>query len=149
MAAGDARLQGGPAVRDDAEALRRHATALADADAEAYGRVLTAERAAPDGDALGPEVRSALGVATQVPLELVDVARRVAVLAAPLCTTGNPRLRGEALTAVALAEAAATAAAHLVRANVRRGRLDDDPVRCADAWCAQARDVARRAGCWP
>lgn len=147
MAAGDAPLPDGSSVRDQAEVLRRRATALADADARAYGAVLEAEREEGGRERL----EAALHAATEVPLEIVDVARQVAVLAAPLCTSAstNRRLRGEALTAVVLAEAAATSAAHLVRANVRRGGLGDDLVRSADDWCGQAHDAARRSGSRP
>lgn len=142
MAAGGTPLPDGSSVRDEAEVLRRRAIALADADARAYGAVLAAEREEGGRERL----QATLHAATEVPLEIVDVARQVAVLAAPLCTSGNRRLRGEALTAVVLAEAAATSAAHLVRANVRRGRLGDDLLRSADDWCVEARDAARRSG---
>lgn len=147
MAAGGTPPPEGPAVRGQAEVLRRRATALADADAQAYGAVLVAEREAGGRERL----QAALHAATEVPLEIVDVARQVAVLAAPLCTSesSNRRLRGEALTAVVLAEAAATSAAHLVRTNVRRGSLDDDLLRLADDWCGEAHDAARRSGSRP
>lgn len=139
------RFDGAGGVLERAEALRRRVTALADADAKAYGQVLAAFRARhEDGDG-GARIRAALQNATEIPLAIVDCARQVAVLAAPLVTAGNPNLKGDAITAVVLAEAAAVSATQIVRINTRLGELDDEPVQTAEIWCAEARNAARQA----
>ncbi len=140
------RFDGAGSVLERAEELRRRVTGLADADARAYAEVLAAFQARHEDDDDGARVRAALQSATEIPLAVVDCARQVAVLAAPLVTAGNPNLRGDALTAVFLAEAAAVSAAQLVRINTRLGDLDDEPVQTADIWCAEARNAARRVG---
>lgn len=137
-------LDGSDSTCDRAEALRQRATRLADADATAYADVLAAYRAARhDGNGHG-RVREALIAATEIPLAILDCARQVADIGVPLATNGNPSLRGDAITAVMLAEAAAVSAAQLVRINTRLGNLDDEHVQTADIWCAEARDAAHQ-----
>ncbi|WP_053057993.1 cyclodeaminase/cyclohydrolase family protein [Rubrobacter aplysinae] len=101
-----------------AEGLRGQALPLARADGEAYGRVLAALRL-PAGE---PGRREALdlafGEAADVPLRVAELARETAEIAARLAEEGNPNLRGDALTALYLSEAAARSAAELVRLNV-------------------------------
>ncbi len=53
----------------------------------------------------------ALSGAAAVPMQVVEVAAQVAQVAAYLAREGNPNLRGDAITAAALAEAGARAAA--------------------------------------
>jgi len=139
------RLDGAGGVLERVEEVRRRVTALADADARAYEQVLEAFRARHEDDDGGTRVRQALQNATEVPLAIVDCARQVAVLAAPLVAAGNPNLKGDALTAVTLAEAAAVCATQLVRINTRLGDLDEEAAQTADIWCAEARNAARRA----
>lgn len=139
------RFDGAGGVLDRAEALRRRATGLADADAKAYAEVLAAFQARHEDEDQGARIRAALQSATEIPLAIVDCARQVAVLAAPLVAAGNPNLKGDAQTAVFLAEAGALSAAQIVRINTRLGDLDDEPVQTADIWCAEARNAARRA----
>lgn len=103
-----------------AEQLRSHALELADMDATAYGAVLTAT-----GDAR----RVALSAAADPPLLMARAAAEVAALAAEVAKDGNQHLVGDAATAVHLAEAAAQAAANLVRINLA-GSPDD--ARLAD-----------------
>ena len=56
----------------------------------------------------GPPTRiaAALSAATDVPLEVVQIASRVAELAARLAEEGNPNLLGDAVTAALLADLA-------------------------------------------
>lgn len=138
------RLAGAESACGRAEALRQRATRLADADAKAYGDVLAAYRAARHDGNGGGRVRETLTAATEIPLAIVDCARQVADIGVPLATGGNPSLRGDAITAVMLAEAAAVSAAHLVRINTRLGNLDDEHAQTADIWCAEARDAAHQ-----
>ncbi len=94
-----------------AETLRERAEPLARADAVAYGRVIEAQR---EGD----DVKGALSAAADVPLEVAEVGTEVAEVAARLAEEGNPNLRGDAITAVLLAEAATRAAVSLVEINL-------------------------------
>ena len=128
----------------DADDLRRRATQLADADGEAYAAVLAALRDRAKDDDGGARVRATLVEATEVPLAIVDCARRTVLVGVPLFISGNKNLRGDVLTAVTLAEAGAVSAAHLVRINSRRGDLDGSHVETAAIWCAETRDAVRR-----
>jgi methenyltetrahydrofolate cyclohydrolase len=109
-------------LADEADAIRRQAARLADEDSEAYRAVLAASRA--DGGSSGEGVAAALDRAARVPVEVAGLAARAAVLAARLALEGNPRLRGDATTALVLAEAAARSACALVRTNVEEGDGD-------------------------
>ncbi|CAN5761030.1 hypothetical protein BH18ACT15_BH18ACT15_12580 [soil metagenome] len=99
---------------------------LAQADAEAYGRVLSAYRrpAGEDGQGREQSIRAALSAAADVPLEIAEIAADVAALAADVAQAGNPNLRGDAVAAALLAEAGGRSASMLVGINLR-GR--DDP----------------------
>jgi formiminotetrahydrofolate cyclodeaminase len=106
----------------DAERIGRAAASLIELDAQAYTRVIEATRAARAG-APGPAdhaeaLAAALSHAADVPLRLVELAAKVAVLAAAVAREGNPALRGDAITADLLARASGQAAAALVRINL-------------------------------
>ena len=94
-----------------AEALKERAAPLAQADAVAYGRVIEAQR---EGD----DVKAALSAAADVPMEVAEIGVKVAEIAARLAEDGNPNLRGDAFTAVVLAEAGTRAAVALVEINL-------------------------------
>jgi formiminotetrahydrofolate cyclodeaminase len=119
------------ALTAEADRIRLSAARLADDDAHAYRRVLAAYSAArrtgstTPGD---PAVRSALEQAARVPLEVSALGARAAALAARLAVEGNPPLRGDAATAVAIAQAAVGAAARLVSINVEEGGGDQSLV---------------------
>jgi len=102
--------------------LRARALELADRDAEVYERVLAGD--ATVADAAGP------------PLEIAEVGAALTEQAAETARRAGPALRGEALTAVMLAEAACRSAALLVGIDI--GETDDGRL-------ARARDLARRA----
>jgi methenyltetrahydrofolate cyclohydrolase len=131
----DARLPSAADAARQADELRTRAAALADQDAAAYGAVLEAYRLPNDGD--GAERRdriaAALYRAATVPLEIAEIAAQAAGLAAGLAAGGNPNLRGDALAAAHLAEAAARSAAALVDINVGLGRLPGELSRRAAA----------------
>jgi len=107
---------------EQAERLRGRVAPLAQDDAEVYGRVMAAKRAAGD-------LKEALSEAADVPLAIAEVGAGVAGIALRLAESGNPNLRGDALAAVLLAEAGVRAAASLVEINLSAagtvdGRLD-------------------------
>jgi formiminotetrahydrofolate cyclodeaminase len=104
-----------------AEALCSLVTPLAQADADAYSKVLGAR---------GAKVEDALSGAADVPLSVAEAAAEVAVLAARAVAEGNARLRGDAMVAAELAAAGVRGAAELVAENLA-GR-DDDRVRRAE-----------------
>ncbi|NLU72654.1 cyclodeaminase/cyclohydrolase family protein [Streptomyces sp. HNM0575] len=117
-------------VAASADDLRGEVLPLADADAEAYGKLLAAFRDKEPGhrDRLADACRGAC----DVPLRIAGVAAAVAELAARVGTDGNSSLHGDVYTAVMLCSSAAESAAALVRINVRAGGLDDGPQRTAD-----------------
>jgi len=136
-----------PDLSATAEELRDRAAALCQADAEAYSRVVLATRRPsaqnPEGRRL--EIAAALSAATDVPMQVVEIAARVSALAARIAEEGNPNLLGDAVTAALMAEAGGRAAAALVRINldglgsdVRRSRaallLDETRESSERAW---------------
>ncbi len=112
---------------------------LADDDAVAYAAVLAAMRRSPDfGEGDRAKRRAdALQAASEIPVAVAKRAADVGEIAARLARTGNPHLRGDARTAVHLAQAAATSASELVTINVQQGQLD--PTFAAQALAAVER----------
>jgi methenyltetrahydrofolate cyclohydrolase len=134
-----------PGAVAQAEALRRRLLPLADEDARAYESFLLA-RQMPE--AVEPEVRdaamgAALSRAADVPLEIAETGLDVATLACELAERGNPNLRGDAATAVVIAEAAVRATANLVEINLAT-REGDERVARARELVEQARRISRR-----
>jgi formiminotetrahydrofolate cyclodeaminase len=120
-------------IADRAEELRNRVMPLAQADAAAYGRVLDAYRTPRDDDEKRRRrIREALSEAADVPLSIAEVGVEVAGNAARLVEEGNPNLRGDAMTAAALAKAGVRAAATLVEINVSAGGADDDRLSRVD-----------------
>jgi formiminotetrahydrofolate cyclodeaminase len=133
-----------------ADGLREEVVPLAQADAAAYGRVLDAYRT-PRDDEEGRrrKIRDALTEAADVPLSIAGIGAEVAGNAARLVEEGNPNLRGDAVTAVALAGAGVRAAVTLVEINVSAGGDDDGRLaRAAEfrATAAAAQEAAEGAG---
>lgn len=112
------------AAASRAAAFRARALALAKEDVEAYGAVLASK---------GEERTSALSHATDVPLEIAEVAAETAGLAAALPGDAARAAGADAAAAVELAEAGMRAAARLVLANLR-GEGDDPRVSAAQAF---------------
>jgi formiminotetrahydrofolate cyclodeaminase len=128
-----------------AEALRARVLPLADEDARAYESVLVALRLPTE---LEPEARDAalgraLSRAADVPLAIAEAALDVAGLAAEVAERGNPNLRGDAVTAALLAEAAVRATANLVEINLAT-REDDERLARAREVVEMARRISRR-----
>jgi formiminotetrahydrofolate cyclodeaminase len=140
-----------------AESLRMQAQALIERDAEAYREAASAlkrsERTARVGVA-GPAVVAssapadrerlvgeALTQAADLALAIADVSSQIAQLAAEVARCCPRSLRPDAQTAVALAEAATCATAHLVEVN--RQLAADDPRRAASCEAANAASKAR------
>jgi formiminotetrahydrofolate cyclodeaminase len=123
-----------------ADQLRHRAAALADEDARAYQAVLDTRRGRAAGSGMA---REAMQHAAIVPLQICELAGQTATLAARLATDGNPNLRGDAITAVLLAEAAARAAASLVQINIAAGAPDDGLSPRAAHAAFQARAAVR------
>ena len=98
-------------VLERVEALRALVAPLAQADADAYTKVLEAQRR-KEG------VADALSAAADVPLAIAEAATEVASLASLAAREGNTRLRGDAVMAAELAQAAARGAAELVAINL-------------------------------
>jgi len=119
-------------IADSAEELRNRVMPLAQADAAAYGRVLDAYRTPRDDEKRRRRIREALSEAADVPLSIAEVGVEVAGNAARLVEEGNPNLRGDAVTAAALAKAGVRAAATLVEINVSAGGADDDRLSRVD-----------------
>jgi methenyltetrahydrofolate cyclohydrolase len=132
-------------IADRAEELRNRVMPLAQADAAAYGRVLDAYRTPRDDDEKRRRrIREALSEAADVPLSIAEVGVEVAGNAARLVEEGNPNLRGDAVTAAALAKAGVRAAATLVEINVSAGGANDDRLSRIDqllATIAAAQEV--------
>ncbi len=129
-------------LRERARAARAAVVRLADEDAAAYARVLTAQRLPRTDGSRKERVRSALAAAADPPLEIAVTAAVVAELAAELAEAGNPRLRGDATAGALLAEAAARAAARLVEINL--ARVADGDLRVRRALAAADRALAAR-----
>jgi formiminotetrahydrofolate cyclodeaminase len=121
-AAGLAAMTAGVSEMDGAEtrkanALREQAMALVEADAVAYQAVLDAQRRPSDDPGRAAALRDALVGAAEPPLRIAQVSADIAALAAHLVQHGKRVLRGDAISAVTLAAAAARSAAVLVHIN--------------------------------
>jgi formiminotetrahydrofolate cyclodeaminase len=140
-----AQLPAAGDIAEQADRLRHRVAGLADEDAAAYQAVLDAF-ALPRGAAgRGERIRDALHGAATVPLEIAEVAAQAGQLAAGVAAGGNPNLRGDAITAAYLAEAAARSAAALVDINVRLGSLPADLSQRAARAVAAAQAAAHAA----
>jgi methenyltetrahydrofolate cyclohydrolase len=107
--------------------LRQDVALLAQDDAEAYGRVIAAQRTQDQS------VQAALSEAADVPLAIAEVGTEIAEVAARLVTEdGNPNLKGDAIAAVLLAEAGVRVASALVRINLSAAGLEDGRLNHAD-----------------
>src|SRR5215212_11113025 len=113
-----------PASR--AAELRSEALRLAQEELTSYAPVLEAETAA--------DRTTALDAASEPPAQIAEAAAEIAELGVEVASSSSPAVRGDALTGVVLAEAAAAAAARLVSTNITSGPVFD-----------RARDAAERA----
>lgn len=129
----------------EGERLRDRAASLCQADAQAYRLVAREMRSARESDP--PErrrvVASALSRASDVPVEIIEVAAGVAALAARIAEGGNPNLLGDVVTAALLSESSARSAAALVQINLEGAHDDGRPSKVAALLEKIAQDAAR------
>jgi formiminotetrahydrofolate cyclodeaminase len=123
--------------RDRAASLRAQALELADRDVAAYTAVLAVLRRR-DEPGHGTRLRVALSDAADPPLAIVEIAAEVTRLAADAAAEARGGVRGEAMTAAILAEAAVRAGIPLVDLNLAGAR--EDPRR------RRVRELAQAAG---
>lgn len=138
-----------PGMAADADALRRRAAPLAQADAAAYEQVLASYTGPRDGEdpaARRRRLHAALSHAADVPLAVAEIGSSVAGLAARLAERGNPNLRGDAIAAALLAEAGTRAAATLVAINTAQSGPGDERAARADDFAAAAAAATSRGG---
>ena len=133
VAAMVARHSDAPGLAAQATALERRATGLAERNAAAFASALEALRG-DERRELGPRMDVAAGVLGLI----AEAAADVAELALELSRMAVPDLRPDAVAAAVLAEAAATAAAHLVAVNLTV-TVDDPRLEAASAAAAAAR----------
>jgi formiminotetrahydrofolate cyclodeaminase len=126
-----------PDAASGAASLRARALNLAEDELSSYAPVLAAR---------SPEEREqALVAASEPPARIAETAAEVAELGVKVASAASEAVRGDALTGVLLAEAAAAAAARLVEINVGSGAVVER-AREAAARAASARAGATGAG---
>jgi methenyltetrahydrofolate cyclohydrolase len=111
--------------------LRRRALEFAEEELTSYAPVLEART--PD------ERKAALAAASEPPARIAEAAAEVGELGGEVAASSSAAVRGDALTGVLLAEAAASAAARLVEINVGSGPVFERAER------AELRAVRARA----
>ena len=134
----------------EAGALRGQLLGLGERELTAFEPVLEAvalDAGDPDREA---RLRAALSDAADSPLEIARAAAVVASLGVELALSGNPNLTGDAITGVALAEAACCAAARLTEINLARvpsdPRLDEAAELTRQASAARAKALGGKDG---
>ncbi len=120
-----------------ASELRRRALELADQDLSSFAPVLDVLRLPQSDPDRTARLGVALGDASRVPIEIAEAGATAAELALAVATASPNTVRGDALAAVLLSEAATAAATVLVEINL--AGQDDGPD------IARARDARRRA----
>ena len=121
-----ARLASDDEPAEAAAGMRTDALRLAEEELTSYAPVLEAQ---------SPVDRTtALDAASEPPAQIAETAADVAELGVRVAESSSPAVRGDALTGVVLAEAAAASAARLVETNITSGPVFD-----------RARDAAERA----
>jgi formiminotetrahydrofolate cyclodeaminase len=115
------RLDDASELARKADELRVEVQSLIEKDAAAYSRVLEIYRL-EERSGLG----EALSVAADVPLSIAIAGAAVAELGVVIAEHGNPNLRGDAITAVLLAESGGRAAALLVNLNLDLAHIEDE-----------------------
>jgi methenyltetrahydrofolate cyclohydrolase len=134
-----ASFAGEQAIVDRASTLRHRLVDAGEAELHSYEPVLSAQHLPVSDPTRAEQLAAALSDASAAPLEIARVTTEVAELSADVAGVSKPALRGDAVTAVLLAESAARAASELVTINLR-----DDP-RVAEVERLSARAAAARA----
>ena len=116
---------------DRAAELRSDALRLAEQELTSYGPVLEAKTPA--------DRTTALDGASEPPAQIAEAAADVAELGVKVAGSASPAVRGDALTGVILAEAAAAAATRLVETNITSGPVFDR-ARAAAVRASKARE---------
>jgi methenyltetrahydrofolate cyclohydrolase len=122
--------------------LRRQLLDGAESDSRSYEPVLSALRLPASDPTRAHRLAAARSSASEAPVAMARGAAEVAELAADVASRSKPDLRGDAVMAVLLAEAATRGAAELVAINLRD--LDDDP-RVGEVQRLSGRAAAARA----
>ena len=128
-----ARLASDEEAAGAARGMRADALRLADEELTSYEPVLRAQTPA--------DRTTALDGASEPPAQIAETAADVAELGVKVAASSSPAVRGDALTGVTLAEAAAAAAARLVSTNITSGPVFDRARAAADR-AAEARRSA-------
>jgi len=131
------------ARRDRAHALWTTALALADRDAAAYRDVLAVQRRR-DEPGHPQRLRQALAAAADPLVLIIDTAREVAELATHAIADARGGVRGEAITALVLAESVARGGVPLVELNLAGDPQDPRRAQTREA-AAAATDALHRA----
>lgn len=130
--------------RDRARELRARAFALAEDDVAAYRTVLAVlQRRAEPGH--GRRLRGALSDAADPPMEIAELGAELAGLAADAAAHARGGVRGEAITASGLAEAAVRASLPLVTLNLGGARNDPRVARSDELRASAEAHLARAA----
>jgi formiminotetrahydrofolate cyclodeaminase len=130
------RLAGDEEAAEAAGAMRAEALRLAEQELTSYAPVLEAQTPA--------DRMTALDAASEPPAQIAETAANVAELGVKVAGSSSPSVRGDALTGVILAEAAAAAAARLVETNITSGPAFDR-AREAERRASKARSAATSA----
>jgi formiminotetrahydrofolate cyclodeaminase len=112
-----ARLASDDEAAEAAAGMRTEALRLAEEELTSYAPVLEAQTPA--------DRTTALDGASEPPAQIAETAANVAELGVRIAGSSSPAVRGDALTGVVLAEAAAAAAARLVETNITTGPVFD------------------------
>jgi methenyltetrahydrofolate cyclohydrolase len=120
-------------IAAQAEALRNRVAPIAELDAATYEAALGTRADGGDDFELG----RAYARAAEPPLQIVETATDVAMLAVVVARCGDQILRADAVTAAALASGAARSAAELVAVNLTASTTDERVMR--------ARSLAKEA----
>lgn len=121
--------------------LRGVGVELADRDREAYARVLAA---LPSRDRQPGAFRDAVDAANRPPLEVTGLGLEIVEAGEGVAESGNPRLRGDVLTGMILAQAATVSAMELVAINTELAQLGDEDLRLAQRRERLGREIVAR-----
>jgi formiminotetrahydrofolate cyclodeaminase len=130
---------------DRAQALRTTALSLADLDASAYREVLAVQRRR-DEPGHPRRLRQALAGAADPLVQIIESAREVAELAAGAVADARGGVRGEAITALVLAESVARGGVPLVELNLASDPQDPRRGHVREAAAAAAAALERTLG---
>ncbi|HWV86360.1 MAG TPA: cyclodeaminase/cyclohydrolase family protein [Capillimicrobium sp.] len=131
-----------PARQERAAQLREQALDLAEEDAVAFRGVMAVMRRR-DEPGHGQRLREALAEAADPPMRIVELAAEVASLAADATQDARGGVRGEAITAVTLAESVVRAGGPILSLNLAGSKDDPRITRAAELAAAAEADVRR------